>query len=112
MISDELQSKTLQVLKANNLTSIAYVFGQYSYEQGFTADWKDIPEKLMLIVTEVAEAMEAYRENNRANFNEEMADILIRTLDLCGHLDVDIQLEVLAKMQKNFNRPYKHNKVC
>ena len=81
-------------------------------EKGFWEADKTIAVKLMLIVTEIAEAMESYRENNRANFDEEIADTLIRVLDLCGHLDIDIQLEVLAKMQKNFNRPYKHNKVC
>lgn len=97
-------------LNANNLTGIAYMFSQYSKAQGFECSWKTVPEKLMLIVTEVAEAMEAYRKNNRANFDEEIADILIRTLDLAGRLDIDIQLETLAKMKKNFERPYKHGK--
>lgn len=113
MILDNLfRQKVLQTLNANNLTGIAYLFSQHSKAQGFTASWENVPEKLMLIVTEAAEAMEAYRINNRANFNEEIADVLIRVLDLCGWLEIDIQLEVLAKMEKNFNRPYKHGKSC
>lgn len=110
MVTDNTKSKITAVLQANNLNDIAHAFSQYSLEQGFLCYWEIVPEKLMLIVTEVAEAMEAYREGNRANFNEEIADILIRTLDLAGRLEIDIQLETLAKMKKNFNRPYKHGK--
>lgn len=112
MIDNLLRAKVLKILNANNLTGIAYVFSQHSKAQGFTANWDNIPEKLMLIVTEASEAMEAYRGNNKANFSEEIADILIRVLDLCGWLEIDIQLEVLAKMQKNFDRPFRHGKRC
>lgn len=66
----------------------------------------------MLIVTEVAEAMEAYRVGDKANFTEELADIIIRTLDLSGGLGIDIQLAVYNKMLANFDRPFKHGKKC
>lgn len=111
-VDNTLRTKVLQTLHANNLSEIASVFSLHSRAQGFEASWDNIPEKLMLIVTEAAEAMEAYRNDNRTNFNEEIADILIRTLDLCGWLNINIQLEVLSKMQKNFDRPYKHGKIC
>lgn len=66
----------------------------------------------MLIVTELSEAMESYRNRDDENFKEEIADTFIRLFDLCGGLDIDIEREILKKMQKNKKRPYKHGKVC
>ena len=95
--------------------------------------------KLMLIVTELAEAMEADRKdkygtlsdidkaeildepsNNVFNtdfegfikdtFQDELADTLIRLLDLCGKLDINIDLHLAAKMRYNSLRSYKHGK--
>lgn len=39
---------------------------------------------------------------------EEMADIIIRTLDACSHLGVDIDGAVAAKMEHNATRPFRH----
>ena len=66
----------------------------------------------MLIVTELAEAMESYRHQDDDNFREEIADTFIRLLDLCGGLGIDIEEEINKKSQKNKNRPYKHGKIC
>ena len=66
----------------------------------------------MLIVTELAEAMEAHRHQDQANFKEELADTFIRLLDLCGGLKIDIEDEIHQKCIKNKQRPYKHGKVC
>lgn len=41
---------------------------------------------------------------------EELADIIIRALDLSARLGIDISRAVLAKHQYNMNRPYKHGK--
>lgn len=65
---------------------------------------------LMLIVGEVSEAMEGLRKGDADNFKEELADIIIRTCDLCGGLDIDLEAEIKKKMEKNKNRPYKHGK--
>lgn len=69
-----------------------------------------IGNMLMLIVSEVAEAQEALRKNNMDNFKEELADVVIRTADLCGGLNIDLESEIIKKMQKNKSRPYKHGK--
>lgn len=66
----------------------------------------------MLIVTELAEAMEAHRTENHQNFREEIADTFIRLLDLCGGLGIDIEEEIEKKSHKNKGRPYKHGKIC
>ena len=66
--------------------------------------------RLMLIVGEVAEAMEGLRKNDRANFQEELADIMIRVFDLAGGLEVDLESEIKKKMEMNKSRFYKHGK--
>ena len=65
----------------------------------------------MLIVTELAEAMESHRKQEDDNFREEIADTFIRLLDLCGGLKIDIEEEIHKKSLKNKNRPYKHGKI-
>ena len=66
----------------------------------------------MLIVTELAEAMEAHRHQDHENFREELADTFIRLCDLCGGLNIDIEEEIQKKYEKNKKRPYKHGKIC
>jgi len=74
-------------------------------------DTNAIGNRLMLIVSELAEAQEGLRHNNRENFKEELADVCIRVFDLCGGLDIDLEAEIIKKMKKNKDRPYKHNKA-
>jgi len=92
--------------------------------KGFDTGWKNVPEKLMLVVTELSEAMEAYRhwlvdQHNEelgpkrvANFREELADAMIRLLDLTHSLGIDIGNEIRAKMEVNEARPERHGKGC
>ena len=81
-------------------------------EKGFWDQKRNIGEALMLIVTELAEAMEAHRHQDDENFKEELADTFIRLFDLCGGLKIDIEKEIAKKSAKNKNRPYKHGKIC
>ncbi len=81
-------------------------------EKGFWEKERNIGEALMLIVTEIGEAMEGYRHQDQDNFREELADTFIRLFDLCGGLDIDIEAEIIKKAEKNKSRPYKHGKIC
>lgn len=81
-------------------------------KKGFWDSKRNVGEMLMLIVTEVSEAMEAYRHSDKENFNEEIADTFIRLFDLSGGLKIDVEKEIMKKMEKNKKRPYKHGKVC
>lgn len=74
--------------------------------------WRDsaISTRLLLIISEVTEALEALRRGDRAGFREEIADTFIRLGDLCGGLNIDAELMILSKMRLNENRPYKHGK--
>ncbi len=70
-----------------------------------------ISTKLMLIVSELGEALEALRNDNIDNFKEELADVVIRLGDLCGAMGIDLENEVMRKMLINSKRGYKHGKT-
>lgn len=80
--------------------------------KGFWDKERNVGEALMLVVTELAEAMEAHRKQDKQNFDEELADTFIRLFDLCGGLGIDIEAQILKKCEKNKQRPYKHGKIC
>lgn len=63
---------------------------------------------IALIHSEASEALEAVRHRDRANFEEELADTLIRVLDCSHGLGIDIGAVVRAKLEKNRQRGYRH----
>lgn len=71
-------------------------------------DYNEVIVKVALIITECAEAIESVREDNYDNFKEELADIIIRTLDLCDILTIDIDSELNKKLLKLERRGIKH----
>lgn len=99
-------------IKGQSLNALARLCHSIAVEKGFWDTERNIGEALMLIVTELAEAMEAYRHQDDANFREELADTFIRLLDLCGGLNIDIEQEIYKKSVHNKTRPYKHGKIC
>ncbi len=71
----------------------------------------NVGEKLMLIVTEVAEAMEGYRKMlmddhlpHRNMLEVELADAVIRIFDLAGGLDLDVAGAIAEKLEYNGTR--------
>lgn len=87
---------------------ISKAHGFWKEENGKVS--RNIPEALMLIVSELAEAMEAHRKGDMVEFNEELADVAIRLFDLCGGLGVNLEQEIDEKMKINVKRPFKHGK--
>ena len=106
-------------------------------KKGFYEEEKNIGEMLALIHSEVSEMLEAHREGRSASgfsskaklfklddedfkthflieikdtIEDELADTVIRCLDLAGYLDIDIEAHVKAKLRYNSLRPYKHGK--
>lgn len=75
-------------------------------DHGWWDNGRDIPTMLCLIHSEVSEALEAYR--NDEPIGEELADVIIRTLDMAIGLGIDIGKEVSDKHEYNKGRPYKH----
>ena len=116
------------------------------YDGSFDKDGfpiKNTGELLMLVVSELGEALEADRKNKQANldlfedkinvlnyqdisqkdafiesfkthikdtFQDEIADSVIRLLDMCGYLGIDIDRHINLKLTYNSTRPYKHGK--
>ena len=99
-------------MSEHTLKSMTELCHRIAVEKGFWDEKRNIGEALMLIVTELAEAMEAHRHQDHENFREEIADTFIRLFDLCGGLEIDIQHEIEKKSEKNKKRPYKHGKIC
>lgn len=71
-----------------------------------------VGEKLMLVVSEVAEAMEGHRKNlnddklpHRSMVEVELADAVIRIFDLAGALNLDLGSAIAEKMSYNAIRP-------
>ncbi len=102
----------------NSLDNMAKEIHTTAVEKGFWPKEVDdifIAKQLMMIVSEAVEVMEAIRKDKgKQEVADEMADIIIRTLDLYqGLLDneyVDQSLQVALNNKTNFNksRPERH----
>ncbi len=93
-----------------SINEAATLVKDYRERKGFDTSWENMQEKLMLVVTEVAEASEARRKDDWDNFCEELADTFIRLMDITASLEIDIEHHIKAKMKANENRPHMHGK--
>jgi len=106
------------MLDLNQLASECHAI---AVDKGWYDQTRTIPELLMLVVSELAEALEEVRngyspgiiatvgaEQKPVGFAVEIADSIIRILDMCSHLDIDIQRAVEIKMAYNRTRPHRH----
>ena len=104
--------------------------------KGFYETEKNIGEMLCLIHSEVSEALEADRKGKyttanvqvlngfimnemfltdfkigvKDTFEDELADIMIRVMDLAAFKGIDLEAHIEAKMRYNSMREYKHGK--
>lgn len=72
---------------------------------------RNVPEMLALIHSEVSEALEGYRKKlndshlpNRSSIEVELADALIRIVDLAGYLNLDLGGAYADKLYYNAQR--------
>lgn len=109
-------SQTLDSM-ANAVHETAVEKGFWKVIEGATQEQKDIfiTKQLMMIVSEAVEVMEAIRKSRGPEqVADEMADIIIRTLDLYAGLReeeyVNTELQVAFNNKTNFNqsRPERH----
>jgi NTP pyrophosphatase (non-canonical NTP hydrolase) len=100
------------------LDEMADYLHQVATEKGFWPEMVDdifITKQLMMVVSEAVEVMEAIRKDKgKVEIADEMADIIIRTLDLYAGLVendyTDISLDQALENKVNFNkeRPERH----
>ena len=70
---------------------------------------------LMLVVSELGEAIEAHRTGlagleAKDTFEDEIADTVIRIFDMCEGFGIDLERHIELKLEYNRTRPYKHGK--
>ncbi|MBU0598676.1 hypothetical protein KKF61_06875 [Patescibacteria group bacterium] len=82
--------------------------------------WGDTPEevnfteKIALLHGEVSEALEAYRKNNLSGKDgvaEELADIIARVLHIGNIYKLDIEKELLKKLEENKGRDWNNDQL-
>ena len=78
--------------------------------KGFWDKPREFGTVIALIHSELSEALEADRHNEKEHVAEELADVAIRLGDLCGGLEIDLESAILEKMEKNAARPRLHGK--
>ena len=81
------------------------------WQEGDKENPLSIPSKLALVHSEVSEAMEAHRKDlhddhlpNRKGFEVELADAVIRIMDLAGAYDLDLGGAIAEKLIYNTQR--------
>lgn len=102
------------------LTELTKTAHEMAVEKGWYERPRDVPELLMLVVSELAEALEEARDNRwplsaieydgtkPVGFAIEIADAMIRLFDLCGYYGIPIERAVEVKMAYNAGRERRH----
>ena len=103
-----------------DLNELARECHAIALSKGWYDTERTVPELLMLCVSELAEALESYRRNEPRKaiwtnaqgrlegFPAELADAIIRILDMCGFYGIDIQTAFDTKMAYNRTRSFRH----
>lgn len=105
-------------------------------DKGFYKHPHNFGNDLMLVVSELGEAIEAHRQNDwcdmeaynelmvnetysfetcfkreiKDTVNDEIADAVIRLMDMCEFYGIDLQKHIELKMEYNKTRPILHDK--
>lgn len=101
-----------------NIQELSKLIHQRAVSKGFWEEERNVGELIALIHSELSEALEAYRDGdkpddklpNHRGLTVELADALIRILDMAGGMNLDIAGAIVDKLNYNKSRAYKHGK--
>lgn len=114
-VRDMLSSKPIYKLTIKDFQNICLYC---AVDRGWDEKEIPIPEQIALIHSEVSEALEAFRNNEPISWRDdknkpqglasEYADIMIRVLHYSKLLGINLEKEIVSKLNYNLSRPYRH----
>lgn len=115
----EFTEEEMAKLKKSAIETIIFDVHKTAVEKKWWEPGPTFPEALMLVVSELSEALEKYRQHDPVEiFNYEgtkpegipieLADAVIRIFDLAEGFNVPLAEAVMVKMAYNKTRPERH----
>jgi len=103
-------------VKSDSIKNLVEIIMDQAKVKGFGTKPEEInvAEKIALIHSEISESFEAYRHKNidgKDGFKEELGDAVQRILHLAGIFNIDLEKEILKKIDNNKNRNWDWNEL-
>ena len=117
MYNASLKEKILGRISINEMVSDVH---QNAIKHGWWEEVRSFGELIALCHSELSEALEDLRNGKEitavwqdekgkpCGIPTELADVVIRVMDICGYYDIDLEHVLKEKHDYNITRPYKH----